>query len=145
MDSKLFERLVIDAWNQMPDRFKERVHNVALLIEDEPSEQLRKEQGLGERDTLLGYYHGIPATKRGALYGVGVTLPDTITLFRLPLIEEARELLTKGRAETEEHALYLAIQQTLWHEIAHYFGLEEHSVQRREKEGTNQYQTTKAE
>lgn len=145
MDPKLFERLVIDAWNQMPERFKERVHNVALLIEEEPSEQLRKEQNLGERDTLLGYYHGIPATKRGALYGVGVTLPDTITLFRLPLIAEAHELLINGRAKTEEDALRLSIQETLWHEVAHYFGLEEHSVHQREKEGTNQYQTSRPE
>jgi predicted Zn-dependent protease with MMP-like domain len=137
-----FEALVGRIWDAMPPRFKEKVVNVALLVEDEPSEQVRKEEGLGPRDTLLGLYHGIPAIERGEMYGYGGTLPDTITLYRLPLLEEAHELLhERPELATLDAALEEAVRETLWHEVGHYFGLSEHEIDEREGEGTNKFES----
>jgi predicted Zn-dependent protease with MMP-like domain len=143
MSPEEFEKLVGKTWDAMPPRFKARVENVALLVEDEPSEELRKEERLGPGQTLLGLYHGIPAIERGATYGVGATLPDTITLFRLPLLDEARHLLHErpDTLHTMEAALEEAVRETLWHEVGHYFGLSEHELDEREGEGTNAFDT----
>ncbi len=138
MTEAAFKELVAKAWDDVPERFKQRVDNVALLIEDEPDEAVRNEEHLGEGDTLLGLYRGIPASERGELYGVGMTLPDTITLYRLPILEEARHLM-EGRKLSYEDAVAEAVRETLWHEVGHYFGLHEHEVQDREDEGTNRF------
>ena len=61
------------------------------MVEDEPSEEVRKLEGLGDDETLLGYYQGIPLAARGDHYGVGVTMPDTITIYKLPILEAAKE------------------------------------------------------
>lgn len=120
----------------MPEHFARRIDNVALLIEDEPDEALRAEEGLTAEETLLGLYRGIPLTGRGEFYS-GV-LPDTITLFRTPLYEEAALLEEEGRA-TGEEALRLAIRETLWHEIGHYFGLDDEHIHQREAAQTNHF------
>ncbi|MBP6860448.1 MAG: metallopeptidase family protein [Candidatus Pacebacteria bacterium] len=140
MDEHAFRNIVATAWLRIPDRFVGRVDNVALLIEDEPDGEVRKEEGLGEGDTLLGLYRGVPMTARGAEYGVGATLPDTITLYRLPIMEEAGHLQLVDPTLTLETAVEKAVEETLWHELAHYFGMEEDHVNKREDEGTNRYQ-----
>jgi predicted Zn-dependent protease with MMP-like domain len=141
MEPEAFEELVGRTWDAMPPRFKEQVENVALLIEDEPSEELRREEHLGPGETLLGLYHGIPAIERGEAYGVGGTLPDTITLFRLPLTEEAHELMHERGIATIEEALAEAVRETLWHEVGHYFGLSDPELHVREDEGTNAFES----
>jgi len=130
MPEDAFRALVEELWSQVPAAFAKKVDNVALLIEDEPDAEVREREGLEEEDTLLGLYHGIPAASRGELYGVGMTLPDTITLYRLPLIEEAHELEHK-RNLSFEVAMREAVRETIWHELGHYFGLHEHEVQER--------------
>ena len=91
-----------------------------------PSPALRAEERLGFGQTLLGHYRGIPHTARGDNYGVGNTLPDTITLFRLPIENEA---ITLGGGEEN---LRKAIRETIWHEVAHHFGMDEHEVRAKE-------------
>ncbi|MDP3402533.1 MAG: metallopeptidase family protein, partial [bacterium] len=118
----------------MPERFKQKITNLALLIEDEVSDLVREEEGLEEGESLLGLYHGIPLTERGSEYGVGGTLPDTITLYRLPILEEASEM---DRAFRD--AVRIVVRETLWHEVGHYFGLPERGVNEREEEGTNRF------
>lgn len=139
MDEDSFAELVGRTWDAMPERFKARVANVALLIEDEPSEEVRREEHLGPHDTLLGLYHGIPAIERGEAYGVGATLPDTITLYRLPLLEEAHDLLHERGLPSLAAALEEAVRETLWHEVGHYFGLSDPELHEREDEGTNSF------
>ncbi len=135
MPREEFEKLVAEEFpNAIPEKFRSRVENVAFLIEDEPSVEVRKEEGLGSNETLLGLYRGIPHTARGDYYGMGGTLPDTITLFRLPLIMEAQEFLRAGKASSPEEAMRLAIRETIWHEVAHHFGMDEHEVREREGE-----------
>lgn len=127
MSPEEFERVAGEEFDAVPERFRRRLENVALLIEEE---------GDG---TLLGLYHGVPATERGAGYGNLGTLPDTITLFYKPLLAEAKLLLEERRAETYAGAIRLAIRETLWHEVAHYFGMGEEGVHRREDEGSNRF------
>ena len=134
------EELVGRTWDAMPERFKRKVENVALLVEDEPSQELRELERLGPGETLLGLYHGINQLERGEMYGIGGTLPDTITLFRLPLIEEAHMLLAeRPQLGTFDAALEEAVRETLWHEVGHYFGLSEHDLHEREDGGTNSF------
>jgi len=137
MNNDDFERIVGEEFRKIPARFARRIENVALLLEDAPSEAVRREESLAPQETLLGLYRGVPANERGDFYS-GV-LPDTITLYRVPLLEEAKELLRTGRAQTEPEAVRLAVHETLWHEIGHYFGLAEQEVREREEAGTNRY------
>jgi len=128
------EQMAEGEWARMPERFKHEIVNVALLIEDEVSDEIRELEGLEEGDTLLGLYQGIPLTERGSEYGVGMTMPDTITLYRLPILEEAEEM---DRAFRD--AVRIVVRETLWHEVGHYFGLPEYEVNEREGEGTNSF------
>jgi predicted Zn-dependent protease with MMP-like domain len=79
-------------------------------------------------------YKGIPLTARGELYGVGATLPDTITLYRLPILDMADEEAGPDASDAEYHERVRAIvADTIWHEFAHHFGMDEHEVRDREQ------------
>lgn len=136
MTEEEFIQIAEEEWTRVPERFRSAVKNVALLVEDEPSEEVREAEGLAEGETLLGLYQGIPNTERGSEYGVGGTMPDTITLYRLPLIEEAEAMDREFR-----EAMRIVIRETIWHELAHYFGFPEEPINEREGEGTNQFET----
>ncbi|HTR19105.1 MAG TPA: metallopeptidase family protein [Candidatus Paceibacterota bacterium] len=125
MSREKFEKLVGEGYEQLPEWVRKKISNVAILVEDEPSDEDREEQGLGEDETLLGLYKGIPLSARGETYGVGMTLPDTITLYQLP-IEEA--------AEEDGIPVAQVIAETIWHEFAHHFGMDEHEVRLRESD-----------
>ena len=129
MTREEFEKLVAEEFpTAVPEAFRGKISNVAFLIEDEPSLALREEEGLGPYETLLGHYRGIPHTARGDYYGMGATMPDTITLFALPILEMAME---QGG---DEPAVRKVIRDTIWHEVAHHFGMDESAVRRREAE-----------
>ncbi len=106
-----FQRLIDEALGELPKQQVDNIKNVAILYEDLPTEQQRIKTNLHPNQTLLGLYEGIPLTKR---QGLGTTLPDKITLFRVPL-----QYQSSTPAELKEN-----IKHTLWHEIAHYFGLD---------------------
>ncbi len=125
MTHEEFEKLAEEGFLLLPEKFRERIKNVAILLEDEPSREVCEREGLASDETLLGLYQGIPATARGDSYGVGPTLPDTITLYRLPIEEAAHEEGKDVRA---------VIAETIWHEFAHYFGMDEDAVREREAE-----------
>ncbi len=125
MTREEFEKLVEEGFLLIPEKFRARIRNVALLVEDEPPEEIRRKEGLDEGETLLGLYQGIPNTARGDTYGVGPTLPDTITLYQFPIEEAAREDSLDVRT---------VIAETIWHEYAHYFGMEEDEVRFREEQ-----------
>jgi predicted Zn-dependent protease with MMP-like domain len=97
-----FDELVAEALDSLPDWVLDRLENVEILVEERPP---RREPN------LLGVYHGIPLTKRGAGYA-GV-LPDTITLYRRTI---------EGVARDEDHLRSL-IAHTVEHEVAHFFGI----------------------
>ena len=120
-----FEKFVGDGFDRLPEWVKAKIQNIAILIEDEPSDEDRKLQELADDETLLGLYKGIPLSERGSHYGEGVVLPDTITLYRLPILEAAEEDKLDARD---------VVADTIWHEFAHHFGIDESGVQLREEE-----------
>ena len=122
---KEFEKLVQEAFLRIPEKFRARMKNVAVVTEEEPDRETLLAQGLTEpEDTLLGLYSGIPHTERDAGYGLAGTMPDKITIYRLP-----------NELEAEESGKQLAqvVYETLWHEIAHHFGMDEEEVENAEK------------
>lgn len=134
MSAAEFEQIAVAEWERIPERFLARLKNIALLIEDEVDEEVRREEGLGEGESLLGLYRGVPLTARGSEYGVGGTLPDTITLYRLPILEEAADM---DRAFRD--AVRIVVRETIWHEVGHYFGLAEDELHIREDEQSNSF------
>lgn len=138
LDAHTFATIAKEAWDAVPEPHKSRIQNVALLIEEEPSEALRKEEHLAPHDTLLGYYHGIPQSARGSEYGVEGTMPDTITLFRLPILSAAEELTDTDTSNFRKNVVHV-VEETIWHELGHYFGLDEAPINEREVEGTNTF------
>jgi predicted Zn-dependent protease with MMP-like domain len=119
-----FQRLVLQAVAEIPERFKSHLENVAFLVTDEPSRQQLAAGGmLHGRGTLLGLYEGIPLPARGNGYN-GVA-PDVITVFRRP-----HEWIARDEAE-----LARMVHQTVWHEVAHYFGLGHGAIRRLEQRG----------
>ena len=123
MNREDFEKLVAEGYERLPLWVRDKIDNVAVLMEDEPSDEDRKAQGLGDNETLLGLYKGVPLSARGDMYGVGMTLPDTITLYQFP-IEDA--------AEEDGKDVRDVVAETIWHEFAHHFGMDEHEVRDRE-------------
>lgn len=106
-----FQRLIDESLGELPKQQVDNIKNVAILYEDLPTDEQRDKTNLRSDQTLLGLYEGIPLTKR---QGMSTTLPDKITLFRIPL-----QHTSNNAAELKEN-----IKHTLWHEIAHYYGLD---------------------
>ncbi len=134
MEEAEFEKLVEEGYEQLPEWVRQKIKNVALLVEDEPNAEVRKKEGLGEDETLLGYYQGVPLTARGDLYGVGMVMPDTITIYRDPILDLADEECPPEAPEEEYHKhVRRIVAETVWHEFAHHFGMDEHEVREREE------------
>lgn len=119
MTKEAFSALVAHALDRVPEKFARQMKNVAVLVEE----------GVDDGE-VLGLYHGVPQTERGDAYGVGVTLPDTITIYMRPILREAAE---------SGLSVERVVDETLWHEVGHYMGLGEDAVHMREDEGTNRY------
>jgi predicted Zn-dependent protease with MMP-like domain len=117
VDRKQFEGLVAEALASIPRRFKRAMHNIAIVVEDEPPQDLLEEMEIEPPDTLLGLYQGTPLTERSSTYGN--TLPDRVLIFQGPHEREAED----------EDDLVVAIGETLIHEIGHYFGLSEEEIE----------------
>ncbi len=118
MTREEFEQIVEAEFpNAIPEQFRGLIKNVAFLVEDEaPSKN------------LLGFYHGIPATARGDNYGVGATLPDTITLYQKTI---------EAYAQASKISVAQVVKDTIWHEVAHHFGYDEHQVRAKEAKRDN--------
>ncbi|NBV77068.1 metallopeptidase family protein [bacterium] len=114
-----FEQKVAVGIEVLPQRVRERMKNVVVLIEDEPSAEDRKQNHLHKDETLLGLYKGIPLSQRGSGYGIGMTMPDSITLYRKPILETAEE----RKVSVEK-----IISETILHEFAHFLGMNEEEV-----------------
>ena len=117
MERSAFERLVAEALASIPRRFKKAMQNIAIVVEDEPGEELLREMDVEPPDTLLGLYQGTPLTERG--WGYGNTLPDRVLIFQGPHERDA----------DDEEDLVASIAETLIHEIGHYFGMSEEEIE----------------
>jgi predicted Zn-dependent protease with MMP-like domain len=111
VSNEQFQELINQALEELPGEHVKNIKNVAILYEDDPTPEQREELKLHCDQTLLGLYQGTPLSQR---QGMTRLLPDKITLFKNPLQRQA-----STPAELRE-----AIRHTLWHEIAHYYGLD---------------------
>ncbi len=102
-----------DALDAIPDELFALMDNVAVLVEDWPSDEQR-----GHHESLFGLYEGTDLTERSLLNYSGV-MPDRITIFRLPLCQAC---------DTEED-LYEEILVTVIHEVAHHFGISDERLE----------------
>ena len=112
-----FRELVDEALETIPQRFRDAMQNIAIVVDDEPTPEQLESVEIEPPDTLLGLYEGIPLPERQ--WAHGNTLPDKITLFQRP-IEESSD---------DEDDLVVCIGETLIHEIGHYFGLSEEEIE----------------
>lgn len=111
-----FEQIVSQAIDAIPDRYFENLKNVAFVIENNPSLEQRQKLNLRGDQTLFGLYEGIPLTKRTNNYSF--VLPDKITIFKEP-IESISATIEDISAQ---------VNKTVWHEVAHYFGLDHDKI-----------------
>lgn len=107
-----FSELISRAMDELPSNYIKNLDNVAITYADAPTEEQLGRQGVREGELLLGLYEGVPQTKRYA--GYNMVLPDKITLFKLPIVSTS----------SDEVDLFSRIKRTLWHEIAHHYGLD---------------------
>jgi predicted Zn-dependent protease with MMP-like domain len=111
-----FEGLISAVMDELPDHYASEMDNVAITWAEDPTLGQRTQMQLRAHQTLFGLYEGIPLTKRGA--GYSLVLPDKITLFKNPLVYACGSL----------EALKAQIKHTLWHEIAHHYGLDHDNI-----------------
>jgi len=117
-----FEELVKEAVNSLPEKFKEKMENIAVVIEDLPSQELLMEMKIKSPYGLLGLYRGVPYPRRGIWYRN--VLPDKIIIFKRPI-----EVRCRNKEDIKE-----SVRRVVIHEIGHYFGLGEADLQRIERE-----------
>jgi predicted Zn-dependent protease with MMP-like domain len=109
----VFEQLVAEAIDSLPEEVLGWLDNVAIVIGGWPTPQQLADAGLGPGDLLFGLYLGVPKTNRGFTYGE--TIPDKIVIFRQP-IQRLYRTPDQIRAQ---------VRRTVLHEIGHHFGLDE--------------------
>jgi predicted Zn-dependent protease with MMP-like domain len=112
-----FQRLVAEALDGIPRRFRRAMKNVAVVVEDEPPAHLLEEMEIEPPDSLFGLYQGTPLPERSWSYGN--TLPDRISIYQRP-IEEACE---------DDDEIRDCIAETVIHEFGHYFGMDEDQIE----------------
>lgn len=108
-----FEQWVDEAIAGLPAYFRERIDNVAIAVEDWADYATLRSAGLRRPEELLGFYHGIPLTKRSS--GYMLVAPDKISIYRQPILLQCR---------TVQQAQALT-QRVVRHEVAHYFGIDD--------------------
>lgn len=119
MTIERFEEIAQHAFDRLPDDFKKNIENVQIVVEDYPSDEALEKSKAGKY-TLLGLYQGVPLTYRGTSYGMYPVGPDKVTLYQ-------KNIETSCKTEEE---IELRIIEVLYHELGHYFGMDEAQVRR---------------
>lgn len=110
LDDHAFQALINSAVASLPQSHIDALKNVAIVYADEPSEAQRQQLKLHDDETLFGLYEGVPLPQRN---GQTAPLPDKITIFKQPLL----------RASMNDDDMREKVRHTVWHEVAHYYGL----------------------
>jgi predicted Zn-dependent protease with MMP-like domain len=118
MNRRRFEALVEKALRRLPRPFKDKIANIAVVVEDWADDETLADVGVEPPETLYGLYRGIDLTQRDSTYGN--VLPDTIHIYQGPIEEDCAD-----EAEMEE-----LVRDTVIHEIGHYFGLDDETMER---------------
>lgn len=110
MDHDVFESIVVEALDTLPEEFARLLVNVEVRVEPHPTREHRHATGIKPWQTLYGLYQGVPLTRRA---GGAPLLPDVITIFQEPL----------ERDFPNRNDLRDQVRRTVLHEIAHFFGI----------------------
>jgi len=113
MQRAQFIKIVLKTISELPEEFRKLMENVDIVVEDWPSRRQLRQVGLTNRSELFGLYEGTPLTERDQRYNL--VLPDKITIFQKSLEAQCSDL----------NELKLEISRTVRHEVAHFFGLDE--------------------
>lgn len=116
-----FNQIISAAMDSLPEARIRGLKNVLVTYEDEPTNEQLTKQGIRHHQELLGLYEGIPLTQRNSSYNM--VLPDRITIFKNPILR-----VTRNMDEFVDQ-----VRRTLWHEIAHYYGLDHEQIHGLEK------------
>ena len=121
VDEKAFEGIISNAIDAIPEQYFKHLNNVAFVMENEPTPEQREKLQLHCNQSLFGLYEGIPLTKRGN--GYNLVLPDKITVFKHPI--EAHS--------TSHQDMQQLVNKTVWHEVAHFYGLDHDRIHKLEQ------------
>ena len=121
MTRRQFEALVDKALRKLPKKFREKISNIAVVVEDWADDETLAEMGIEPPDTLYGLYRGIDLTRRDSSYGN--VMPDVITIYQGPIEEDA----------VDEQEMADIVRETVVHELGHYFGLDDETMHRIEE------------
>ena len=113
MQRAQFIKIVLETISELPEEFRKLMENIDIVVEDWPSRGQLRQVGLANRGDLFGLYEGTPLTERDQHYNL--VLPDKITIFQKPIEAQC----------PDADKLKLQIERTVKHEIAHFFGLDE--------------------
>ncbi len=119
MTTEQFEDLVREGIKAIPKKILDKLDNVDIVIEDDPTPEQLKKLKIKNNYFLFGLYEGIPKTKR---WDYSQALPDKITIFKNPI----------EKSTQNEEAIKKIVKDTVWHEIAHHFGMNEERVRKAE-------------
>ncbi len=117
-----FEELITEAISSLPEKFKEKMENIVVVVESLPSQELLKEMKIKSPYGLLGLYRGVPYPRRGIWYRN--VMPDKIIVFKKPI-----EVRCRNKEEIKK-----SVRRVVVHEIGHYFGLGEADLRKIERE-----------
>jgi len=112
-----FEDLVESALKKLPRPFRQKLKNIAVVVEDWADDETLEDVGIEPPDTLYGLYRGVDLTRRDSSYGN--VLPDTIHIYQGPIEEDC--------ADPEEMAEL--VRDVVVHEVGHYFGLDDETME----------------
>jgi predicted Zn-dependent protease with MMP-like domain len=116
MTRRKFEALVDSALRTLPRAFRDKLANIAVVVEDWPDPDTLREMGIEPPDTLYGLYRGVDLTRRDTSYGN--VLPDTIHIYQGPIEEDCDD-----PAEMAD-----LVRDVVVHEVGHYFGLDDETM-----------------
>ena len=111
-----FTKVIAETLDSLPQEFRRRIRNVAVLVEDLPPDQPLSQPGQPRR-IVLGVFHGVPMTKKSVFQGP-IGSPDYVVLYKKNI-----EAICSTEAEVREQ-----IRLTLMHELGHYFGMTEEQL-----------------
>ena len=117
MTRREFERIVEEAVKALPESFRLKIENVVFRVAESPNRRQSRSQDAGGREpSLYGLYEGVPRTERGV--EESFREPDRITIFKRAIERDHRS----------KAAMVKCIQETVLHELGHYFGLDDNQL-----------------
>lgn len=123
MQTEEFENLINRAVEELPESIRAKLDNVEIVMEEAES----------PNNSLFGLYHGVSQLNRGSSYGMGMVLPDKITIWKGTIEKFALRQAQGILAGDQESAIRSLVRRVVWHEIGHHFGFDEAGIRRLEK------------